>query len=247
MNICPVLRPVDTTTKGVISGADDQDVELMGLGRFGLGKRLLRLSPERRLAMLARRRGGRRRGRYLSMPTRFAVQLHGFDGPYDDDGEGLGKLRRRRGGMFGKIGKGLRKVVKSKLFKYAAIGTAAYFTGGAALKLAAKPGVAAMFKRLRKSKTLRQVGPGLVAAQQGFPDTGEGQMYPEASYAGGGGGGGFSVPSSEVETPTTDETAPAEMSMMPGLGGGGGLLLLGLGAVALFASSPRGGRRRRRR
>ena len=53
-------------------------------------------------------------------------------------------------GLFGKIKKAVKKVVKSKVFKYAAIGAAVYFTGGAVLKYA--PQILAKLKEAKAAK-----------------------------------------------------------------------------------------------
>ncbi len=263
MNICPVLRPLERARRGVIVGSGDEDLELLGAGRFGTVRRRVRLrgasswsSAARALAM--QRRLGRRRHHAPGMPfgfergpmipLAFRQGLHGFE-----DLGNPGK-KKKRGGFFRRVGKGLRKVVKSRVFKYAAIGTAAYFTGGAALKFGAP-----MLKKLAASKLRGRLSRGAgragseAASYLNVPYAGEptdqAALYPEASapasYGGGGGGGGGGDYAPDVSEP--GDTAPAEASMIGGTGGSGGLLVAGgivLAAVLASGSKPR--RRRRR-
>jgi len=127
MNICPTVRPLPRVRQGVLT--DD-----------GLGAMFRPKSPRRLL-----KRHRRLAGRLLRAPLRVrGGQLAGLYGS-DYDGPGLGKLRL--GKKLKRIGKGLKKVVKSKLFKYAAIATAAYFTGGAALPLLKKIGAKKLLDR----------------------------------------------------------------------------------------------------
>jgi hypothetical protein len=219
--------------------------ELDGLGRLRLGKtlkRLRRLSPSARLHQKIR-------SRLPARFRRFAPGLHGLED--FEDPEGLGRLRL--GKKLRKLKKVAKKIVKSKAFKYAAIATAAYFTGGAALKFAAP-----MIKKLAASKLASRIGkkigkagPLLVGAggpspqEAAYPEGYEqpGTLYPGAPAAPwfGGGGGGYEVPQ-EVYEPGQEqpEGAPVQLA---GMGGGTALLIGGGLVVAMLAS---GGRRRRR-
>lgn len=176
MNICPTVRPLTRVRQGVIP--DD-----------GLGA-LVRRPPS--LRRLARRRHSVRR--MLRAPLRVrAGQLSGLYGS-EYDGPGLGKLRL--GKKLKKIGKGLKKVVKSKVFKYAAIATAAYFTGGAALPLLKKIGAKKIGSKVADVVQTYQAArgvptmPGSVADTTAYydPNAAAAGGYP---YAGGGGGGAY--------------------------------------------------------
>jgi len=216
----------------------DQDVELLG-----------------RMRVMSRQRGRvLRRFRTIPLPRRFQRPV----GTFALREAGLGDLGFSFGKRFKRLGKGLRKVVKSKLFKYAAIGTAAYFTGGAALKY----GLPAL-KKLAASRALRRAGKGVVSAAGDFAAAGAVPAYAPgpasamsfpglspSSYGGGGGGGEASGGASYEPEATDESAAPEEGATPPMLAGMGGSmpLLLGGGLVlAMLASGSKGGRRRRRR
>ncbi len=214
----------------------DQDVELLG-----------------RMRVMSRQRGRvLRRFRTIPLPLRFQRPV----GTFALREAGLGDLGFSFGKRFKRLGKGLRKVVKSKLFKYAAIGTAAYFTGGAALKY----GMPAL-KKLAASRALRRAGKGVVSAAGDFAAAGAVPAYAPgpasamsfpglspSSYGGGGASGGASY---EPEPEATDESATPEegatQPMLAGMGGNMPLLLGGGLVLAMLASGSKGGRHRRRR
>lgn len=243
MNICPVLRPVERARLGILVGSDDQEVELLGLGRFGPMRRVVKIargglrSSWKRRRLLERHMPARSRFQLYphtpaafrsvgAIPPRFAAGLHGFE-----DVEGLGRLRLK---------KRLKKVLKSKAFKIAAIGTAAYFTGGAALKYGA-PVIKKIAAARKARAAARQARPtsGLPAAPA--PWETPGVQYPGAE-APAGGGGGFFLPSPYVTGPGEFEEGEPEAAapavQRAGFGGAGLLIAGGL-VVALLA-----GRRR---
>lgn len=240
-----------------------------GLGFGGvrkLRKRLHRIAPHRQLrkslpralkprSLILGRRS--KRGRTFARSV-IPVQTPAVQALGDQWNAQLGELEGF-GKAFKKIGKGLKKVVKSKVFKYAAIGTAAYFTGGLALKMA--PKLLAMGKKAKGIKipgaegALDYFQAGAVAgAAPALP----GSVEYYAQHAGIYGGGlPYPSPYGYTTTPYASTLDPAGAipgeydarptpGIMSALGISPGTLLIAGGALVVTLALAARGRRGRR-
>lgn len=250
MNVCPVLPTVARPARqGVLDGDDDA---VNGLGRFKLGRALRpRLLPGPHELLMRKRRHHRRLARGIVsrpaiMAPRTALVPVGVSGDgYDDAVNGLGF-------SFKKLGKKLSKVAHSKLFKYAAIGAATYFTAGAAAPLLSKLGskgglfksiggafkgaLPAAAKAYGAAQGVQPV-PGSAAAPFGATDFGQ-----YGGYAGGGGYGGGSAGYGTSAGGGYDANAGAPEEQAAGFGAGvpGWVVPVAIGGVVLFALTRRG-------
>lgn len=220
-------------------------------------KKLPRPAPPHRL-LFGTKRKRRGRGRVFARSV-LPVQTPAVQALGDEWNAQLGELEGI-GKAFKKIGKGLKKVVKSKVFKYAAIGTAAYFTGGLALKFA--PKLLQMGKRVKMPKipgtegAIDYLQAGAVAgAAPAYPGSVEYYAQRPDLFAGGM-PGGYPSPYPYTTTPYASTLDPA--GAMPGeygrretpalmstLGISPATLMIGAGALGLTLLLARrnGGRR----
>lgn len=234
------------------AGLGDPTPGLVNAGT-ALDLALSRDPRRRRIAMMTHRRA-QLMARRAPMRRVRAGQLSGL---YGDPG--LGKLKL--GKKLKRVGKALKKVAKSKVFKYAAIATAAYFTGGLALKAA--PKLLALGKKIKPGKILQaaqdyqavrgvQATPDSAAYGYGATQDYGGQDY---NYGGGGGSGsgsgsgamyaGFAPGMSDEEEIDQAEQQRQGGGPLSGIGRIAVPLMIGVPLLMALARSGRGSSRRR--
>lgn len=202
MRACQDMRRLPRVREGVLSSPG-----LGAMGRTQLSRELMQRRLDLRQAWRTGRRPGIMRGSLRApLRVRGGGQLAGLYGDRGDPGLGKLRLGKKLKKLGKKVGKVAKKVVKSKAFKYAAIATAAWFTGGLALKAA--PAL------LGKGKVLGLVGKGakkLLSRKNRESIASAAQAYGATTQV-------PTMPGSEADSMAYYDASAAA----PGYGGGGG-------------------------